>query len=151
MAGNGTSHRDQEPSPLAYLGVLSEVLSPICAGPLGAPWKLGEGIGREPVHRSDYRKTAIVFQPVNSQFAQVDLTLQLKLWGIVFCQYLQHRKQVDGVACHRSGAQVAEGYWIVSIGKTRYQGLTFGLILWPGEARHRYPQYTSLACDQRSH
>ena len=68
------------------------------------------------MYRSDYGKTTIVFQPVNSQFAQVNFTLQLKLWSIVFCQNLQHGKQVGGVACHRSGAQVAEGYWIVTIG-----------------------------------
>ena len=65
----------------------------------------------EPVDGSDYRETAIVFQPVDSQFAQVNFTFQFQLRRIVFCQYLQHGKQVDGMACHRSGAQVAEG-WI---------------------------------------
>ena len=48
---------------------------------------LGEGVGKEPVYRSDYGKPAIIFQPVNSQFAQVNFPLQLKLWGIVLCQY----------------------------------------------------------------
>ena len=67
---------------------------------------------------SDDGETAVVFQPENSQFVQVDLFVQLQQWSLIFSKYLQHGKKVGRVSSHWSRAQVAEGSTTIIITMT---------------------------------